>query len=391
MKIFIISETLMAGGAEWFALRLSDALMADGHDVYFFVLRPDKIDARLTSKFTNIKFITLPKWQISLAAYLDRGIKFLGKHNYLVERLNSMMLKKYIVHHKPDVMHSHLIKSDAVGFRANKDSKVRQIATVHGDYIKAIKGNETVNLKAIATLIPELDKIIIISDEQERILTSKFPNAADKLKKIYNGYPIVESELPIAEAKDTFNFGLVARGIPEKGWEPAIQAFIQIPNEDVRLYLYCEGEYINGLKEKYTDSRIVYAGFTDNPLQAISNFDVGLLPSYYSSESLPTTIIEYLAMNKPVIATNVGEISKMILPENESPPAGLIIGTIDPIKMVQPLNEAMVRMFTDKQLYEAMKASCKPSFNKFSMKGCVDEYVKEYAPTNKGGSSCAES
>lgn len=378
MKIFIISETLMAGGAEWFALRLSDALAKEGHELSFFVLRPDMVDTRLSSKFAHLNFYTLPRWQIALAAFLDRGIKLAGAHNFLVERMNSRMVKRHILQNKPDVIHSHLIKSDTVGVRANKDSKTRHIATVHGDYIKAVKGNDTVNTEAISKLIPVLDKIIIISDEQERVLTTRFPEVAAKLKKIYNGYPLDENNRPSPSQKDSFNFGLIARGIPEKGWEPAIQAFIQLPDAHLRLYLYCEGDYINSLKEKYTDPRIIYAGFTDNPLSAISNLDVGLLPSYYPSESLPTTIIEYLAMEKPVIATNVGEINKMILPDNDMPPAGIIINTIDPAKMVQPLKEAMASMVADKANYERMKASCKPSFGKFSMKGCVDAYVNEY-------------
>lgn len=391
MTVFIISETLLAGGAEWFALRLSDALMASGHEVCFFVLRADKVDNRLKSKFSNIKMYALPKWLITACAFLDRGINRLGYPNFLVKYFNSILLKKYIRNLKPDVLHSHLITADAVGYKANSGTKVRQVATIHGDYIQALKNNDVVNIKAIALLIQQLDKIIIISDEQKKILTTKFPTVATKLKKIYNGYPLDENNLPVSPIKDSFNFGLVARGIPEKGWEPAIQAFLQIPNANVRLYLYCEGVYITSLKEKYTDPRIIYAGFTDNPLAAISNLDVGLLPSYYPSESLPTTIIEYLAMKKPVIATNVGEISKMILPEDESPPAGIIINTIDPAKMVQPLHDAMMRMFSDKILYEAMKASCRSSFNKFSMKGCVDEYVKEYAPIKKGGEACVAS
>lgn len=390
MKIFIISETLMAGGAEWFALRLAEALINRGHEVSFFVLRPDMIDERVKGKFKNIKIIALPVWKVRLFANLDRVIKFTGKHNYLVELFCSRFLKKNIEKCCPDVIHSHLIKSDAVGLRANRVRKIRQVATVHGDYIKAIKSNDVVNIRAIASLVPHLDQIVIISDEQERIISARFPEAKSKMRKIYNGYPLEERTYAVKE-EGTFCFGLIARGIPEKGWEPAIRAFMQMEQPDVRLILYSESEYINQLKQRYTDPRIIYAGFTDDPLAAIQHMDVGLLPSYYSSESLPTTIIEYLAMKKPVIATNIGEISKMILPASDGPPAGLIINTDDPEAMVQPLFYAMMRMYSDKQLYSGLQASCLQAFEKFSMKKCVDAYLDIYKTHNsKEALACAE-
>ena len=41
-------------------------------------------------------------------------------------------------------------------------------------------------------------------------------------------------------------------------------------------------------------------------------FDVGLLPSYFLSESLPNSIAEYLFCGAPVIATRIGEIPQML-------------------------------------------------------------------------------
>lgn len=386
MRIFIITETLLPGGAEWFTLRLSKALSEKNHEVYLFVLSPDLVDKRLTEKFEGLKIMQVNEMKIRLAVFMDRVLNRLIGRKYFCQKINSKYLKKKIKAISPDVLHSHLITSDLTTIDANKSFKVRHVTTIHGDYIKSVKGDVIKAKDKLNNAFFGLDHIVSISDEQIRILTQNFPFIKGKLSKVYNGYQLPE-KLPSSPAHDTFNFGLIARGIKEKGWEPAIQSFIQIPNENIRLYFYGESDYLKELEQKYFDGRIVFAGFTDNPLLATSTLDVGLLPSYYSSESLPTTIIEYLAMGKPVIATAVGEISNMIGANDEKTSAGILINTSVPEDMVIPMREAMMKMVSDKDAYNAFASNCEPAFKKFDMDKCVDTYVTIYE--NKNIELCA--
>lgn len=378
MNILIISETLTAGGAEWFALRLANAFVQAKHKVAFFVLRPDIIHTGLTEKFPAISIRSLPVWLIKILALGDRLIKKInGQNDVLITFFNSLFIRQYLKKHPVDVIHGHLIKSDAAGIMARGKRKIRQVTTVHGDYIKAIKNQDSAILETIYHVIPELDRIVIISKEQAQLLSRDFPQASTKLKTIYNGYPVPYRTLT-EKNRETFNFGLIARGIPEKGWEPAIRAFLMFPDENIRLWLYAAGDHITMLQQQYTDPRIIFAGFTDRPLEAIHQFDVGLLPSYYPSESLPTTVIEYLLMEKPVIATCVGAISDMLQPDNGSQAAGLLIKTTDPEQMIQPLYEAMYTLLHDKTKYTALQHACMPAFQKFSMDHCVAAYLSVY-------------
>lgn len=247
---------------------------------------------------------------------------------------------------------------------------------------RRLKKSHQRRISIIEKLIPTLDHIVVISDEQIATLEDRFHGSAGKLKKIYNGYPLPES-LPVRSEREYFTVGMIARGIPEKGWKQAIEAFSQLPDQHLRLHLYGESAYLNQLKTEITDKRIVFAGFTDHPLEVIANIDVGLLPTYYSSESLPTTVIEYLAMNKPVIATNVGEIAQML--QTRSGAAGILIEERDPEKMVKPLHEAMSRLATNEGCYRQASDCCAEAFEKFSMQQCVDAYLSLYI--QKGGKS----
>ena len=96
MRIFIITETLLAGGAEWFALRLCEALRQQNHEVHLFIIRPDLVDKRLTFHFDKIKTYKLPEWQIKAAVFTDRVLKKLFGSNGVLKLLNSRFLKRKI-------------------------------------------------------------------------------------------------------------------------------------------------------------------------------------------------------------------------------------------------------------------------------------------------------
>jgi glycosyltransferase involved in cell wall biosynthesis len=310
-----------------------------------------------------------------LCAFIDRAFIFLLKSPYLLLKLNTRFIRQQIDLDRPDVLHSHLLTADKRVVAAN-EKKVRHVTTIHGDYISILKENKKGQLAGMIDISNRLDTVVTISDEQIKVLTEKLPNVAHKLKKIYNGY-VLPRELPQRKERSTFNFGLIARGIPEKGWEIAIKAFIRISAPNTRLYLYGESPFLFHLRKKYPDNRIVFKGFTSSPLEAAADLDVGLLPSYYTSESLPTTIIEYLALGKPVIASAVGEIPLMINSEGPNA-AGILIPANNPADMVEPLYIAMNKLMLDSDLYDILSSNCNTAFEKFSMDKCVDSYLNVY-------------
>jgi len=178
-------------------------------------------------------------------------------------------------------------------------------------------------------------------------------------------------------------FGMVSRGIPEKGWERCIEAFNKLNMSNTDLVLVGGGEYIESLKQKYAAKvNIHFTGHSDEPLEWINIFDVGLLPSTYASESLPTAVIEYLCLNKPVIASDAGEIKNMLQKDGQQ--AGVVIPILDNKIDNNLLADAMKKYIEDKALYAEHSANAAICFRQFDLDECADKYLDLYVKAIAG-------
>ena len=374
MRILLVADTLLTGGAELFLLRQYCYLKANKFSVYLFVTRPDKVDKRILQKFPTVCYISPSLTLIQLAALGDRLFQKIFKKSFFLDNLNKSKINSTLKKLKPDVIHSHLLQADYKVFLANRKKPVRHIITVHGDYVEHIKKNEPTFFNRIIKVLSAVDRIVLISTEQQTILNHFLPSINNKLIKIYNGYSL--DKMPQKTVHEGFSFGMIARALPEKGWEAAILAFLKLNHPESRLLLYGEGIYMDQLRRKYTDARILFKGFTNEPLHAIQEIDAGLFPSYYQSESLPTTITEYLMMHKPVITTNVGECAEMIRHENEY--AGIVLELKNARPDVDELAAAMQRMLSDTGFYVQCSRVASEAKKKFGMENCMNKYLNVY-------------
>ena len=60
MRILIVTEALVLGGAETFVLRLARRLREDGHEAELMCLNPDLVDPRLIGQFTDVPIHYVP-------------------------------------------------------------------------------------------------------------------------------------------------------------------------------------------------------------------------------------------------------------------------------------------------------------------------------------------
>jgi len=104
--------------------------------------------------------------------------------------------------------------------------------------------------------------------------------------------------------------------------------------------------------------------------------DVGLLPTTYPSESLPTIIIEYLCCGIPSVASDAGEIVNML--QYEGKQAGLVVPIVNGSVSVDGVKDAMQRYLTDKKFYEEHKANAELCYNQFDMDKCLASYYNIY-------------
>ncbi|MBS1689418.1 MAG: glycosyltransferase family 4 protein [Bacteroidetes bacterium] len=393
MNILLATEVIVPGGAEAFVLRLSKAYQDRGHSVVVFGFYEDQGDSNIARIIAPGVEVVWAKYPFPALLQKIDGLLFRLKidssvRNYFVRR----SLKKLIRRQHTEVMHSHLLKVDAMCVQVGKELNVPVVTTIHGDYLQfynKTKNNIPIPLlhykRKAAKNLTALKKVVCISDKQLAFFNDIFSRETNtKLIKIYNGY---QSAKPTGNGmatrqnlgiKDTdFVFGMVSRGIAEKGWQTAIDAFLRLAQDNTHLVLVGDGEHLTKLKNDYRDNNSIhFTGNSGSPLELINTFDVALLPSVYASESLPTVVIEYLFCGKPVIASDAGEISNML--QNEGRQAGIIIPIKDGAVSSQELYAAMERYMSDTVLYHEHSSNAATCFEQFDMDKCIGSYMDVY-------------
>jgi glycosyltransferase involved in cell wall biosynthesis len=121
---------------------------------------------------------------------------------------------------------------------------------------------------------------------------------------------------------------------------------------------------------------IHFVGHADKPLDWIQMMDVGLLPTTYMSESLPTVIIEYLCCGIPAIVSDAGEIVNMVHYRGKA--AGIITPISNNKVSADEVRNAMKLYLNDGTTYSEHKTNALICFQQFEMKKCIDAYCSVY-------------
>jgi glycosyltransferase involved in cell wall biosynthesis len=392
MKILLATETLHPGGAEAFVLRLSDALQHNGHQVTIFSFYKNYYNKGFhfanapQSKVVHAKIPFTPFFQ-KLDGLFRRFNIDIGFIDFFIK----YSLKKTMLTDAVDVIHSHLFKTDRLCLSVASKLGVPVIATMHGDYLHFFKNNRSgiptsiLNYSSkIKRNLDGLNQLVCISNEQMDFFRKEFTNETqNKLTKIYNGYHgVIPRENKILRARlgiesNHFVFGMVSRGIPSKGWQVAIDAFLLLNDPGCHLLLVGDSEYLQKLSLTYNhNKKIHFVGYSNNPLEWINIFDVGLLPSTYPSESLPTVVIEYIYCGKPVISSDAGELQNMLNYENYS--AGIVIAAPNGIISLADFSKAMKSYRKNEKLYRSHKKNTNMCFSQFAMNKCLLSYLNIY-------------
>jgi L-malate glycosyltransferase len=174
---------------------------------------------------------------------------------------------------------------------------------------------------------------------------------------------------------NAFVIGMVARGIPEKGWSEMVDAFEAMNRPDAHLVLVGDGPAVRSLVTQVRNPRIHFVGKVIDPFPYIRHFDIGCLPSL--SESLPTVLIEYLSCGVPTVATRVGDVAKML--KADSPEGcGLVVDFAHPTQIAPRLRDALCLLYDDRKLLQRLKANTADAARAFDMKRCIDSYIALY-------------
>jgi glycosyltransferase involved in cell wall biosynthesis len=395
LNLALISEALTTGGAETFVLRLASALQKNGLTVSVIVLRGDLIHQEIVKTIApNISVLVIRIPLLRLALKLDGMLFRCGINFSIVRWYQVRRLKEYLSLMKADLVHSHLLSTDLVTARACAlASTLPWVTTMHGDYLafESRGCSRAARILDFKRTIREVEQsvkhLISITDQQLSQLIRLMPHAAasGRISKIYNGYTVQtldssRDEPPAALnliPEDAFVIGMVARGIRDKGWEVILNAFTTLNRPDIWLVLVGDGSDLQALKRQVTCPRIIFTGNVPDPLRYIARFDVGCLPSRIPTESLPTVVVEYMVLGKPVIVSDVGEMPRMIA-ANSDEPAGILIPLTSVEEMSRQMQAALERIYRDSTERARLATNARVAARKFEMNLCVDAYLAIY-------------
>jgi glycosyltransferase involved in cell wall biosynthesis len=387
MNILIATWSLQVGGGEILAMNLAAGLDRLGHKVTIFNQRAELVDEALVKRLLppSVRILSMadcPRqsyWAYKLNALVQR----LGLRYAVYERVQQAYFRSCLKRYHIELVNSHATYSDRLCAPILHGTTIPLVITEHGEYTMFVRQGRTLDFELT---LRQANALVTVSDYC-RIELEAGIEGLPPAQTIFNGIRVDASSATNAMreqlgiAPDAFVFGMVARGIPEKGWEAAILAFrilLTQVSQNIQLVLVGGSSYLNEIKARYeTEFGIHFVGQVPNPDFYIAGFDVGLLPSYFAGEALPLAIIEYLFYNKPVVATNVGGIKEILLDASNSEAAAGLLIPLDPATQhadIAALCAAMKRYVTDVTLYMTHQQNARQRQALFTLGGCVQKY-----------------
>ena len=223
-------------------------------------------------------------------------------------------------------------------------------------------------LPEILKQFPQFDVMVYCSQKIKDLMHIHHPDLHfPREKVIINAISIEEIKVKAAEKIDPFSekpsFVSVGRLHYRKGYHKLIEAHTKLIREghDHQILIVGEGEHRQNLekliKENKVERTFILLGNKMNPYPYIKNADFFILPS--ESEAWPLVIAEALILQKPIIATDTGDVSMMIAPEK----TGILI----PYK-VEEMYYSMKRFLTDKPLISEIKSNLQNIEDQFDNK-----------------------
>lgn len=233
-------------------------------------------------------------------------------------------IRKIIKKERPDIIYCHSSMAGAIGRIAAVRMKSKIIYNPHGwSFDINCSKKKKIGYVFIERFLSFFtDKIIVISEYEKRIAMENKICSEKKINVILNGVDIENCKKTrmsradlaysdddfivaccgrISEQKDPLLFADVAGAISQKC--PRAK-FIWVGDGELR------GEFEEALKRNNVYDKTYLSGNVDVPSELLSVADVAVLFSKW--EGFGLVLVEYLALKKPVVATNVGAIGEII-------------------------------------------------------------------------------
>src|SRR5512140_903092 len=314
MRVVFLASTLKLGGAERVTGEISKRLVAHDISVTWALMRdPGSEGERLAA--TGLEVVSgLGRSRLSPLAAVrlrrllrDRGAEAL----YCLDHQNAVV--------------TGAMAAELAGIG-------RRFIAIHttGLWAGGASGHSHGLPSGIRRTIPSFTRVIAVAESQARFLRETEGIPLDRLVVIRNGIDLSRFEptperiargraLRAALAEENAPLiGIVAALRPEKGHDILFQAMESLLSDFPRLRLIVVGEGDEHLKLEARAAQlrispaVRFLGARDDVGDLLHAFDLVVLSSHASVETLPLAVIEAMAAGRPVVATRVGSVGELI-------------------------------------------------------------------------------
>jgi glycosyltransferase involved in cell wall biosynthesis len=234
-------------------------------------------------------------------------------------------LAAHLAEVRADVIHNHMFRAETVGTRAAMalaeigHPRPYVVSTIHSSRIRSDEDRQH-----LRDLTPHMDQLIAVSRAIEHKLVDEERIHAP-VRLIYNGVDLsrYDHQEPCCTLPAEYGIepgsqivGVVARLELEKGHATLVEAWPAVLRSvpDAYLLIVGEGSRRDALEAQARDlrvaHRVVFTGRRDDVPAVTAALDVAVLPSYREAQGL--SILEAMALSRPVVASDVGGIPEMI-------------------------------------------------------------------------------
>ncbi|HLK55773.1 MAG TPA: glycosyltransferase family 4 protein [Chthonomonadaceae bacterium] len=360
MNILQLVSSSRTSGAEKHVLVLSERLRQRGHQVVAVCPPRDWLPEQLRA--AGIPTLELDMRGLSACAV-------------------PMNLTRFLREHRIDLIHAHLTRATYFGLLAGRLARLPLVSSIH------CRTHDV----AYRYLFPRHNsRIVAVSDFLKNGLLRKgVPES--RIRTIYNGTEFLEETaaksaegdaevLPVrAELSlppDAELVGLIARVEEFKGHLVLARAVQRIVEARPRAYFVCVGPVVPQVQREIWEitgaagvaERLRFTGMRDDVRRLMSDMDVLTLPSRYEACSM--SIIEGMAMGKPVVATRAGGNPELIAHDE----TGLLIE-----RTPEALADALIAVLADPERRQRMgEAARERAQTRFSARVMVDQIEDLY-------------
>ncbi len=328
----------------------------------------------------NIKSYFICRRDSELEKYLDKNkmnyfsLSFLSSYSLI----QGFKIAKYARDNAYNIIHCHSSHSLNLGIIAkffNRKLKVIGSRRVMFPVKNKMKYNSLF-----------LDKIISVSDAVKKQMVKSGINEK-KLITIHSGIAQNEIQKTIsAELKkdksfvNSFLIGTSAAFTNEKDYPTLVKAAKIVTNEhsDIKFVFLGKGPLFEGIKKLVNEynliNKVFFFGYVNEPLKYIKDFDIYVTST--KSEGLGTSILDAMALGKPVIATNTGGIPE-IVHHNKN---GILFEKGD----YHSLAEAILELYENSDKRNAMSKKSIEIVKEFDIDKTVEKTLELYEAMQNG-------